>query len=263
VNNFTNIVVPHSLLTKVSPKVATAPWYRQVLMGVGSVGNVTPDAIVYVPVYAKLADGSTLSGLQFRAVVTPQDYAPPLTAAPQLVMSGGTMSPYLTKSLKSDATAFGWSLGSFNFLSRSSNFLGWVTFTVPHTAVSGQSYLVSLANADGAPNANTQYNFESRSATVTVNAPATPASICSDEWKVCFFGSTTNPAAADNAYPDGDGVPNWVEYLTGTDQTNPQSKLLVGINGAAITKGQLKNQLTWLTAPGKAYQLQSCPTLTG
>jgi sugar lactone lactonase YvrE len=263
VNNFTNIVVPHPLLTKVNPKVATAPWYRQVLMGVGSVGNVTPDAIVYVPVYAKLDDGSTLSGLQFRAVVTPQDYAPPLTAAPQLVMSGGTMSPYLTKSLKSDATAFGWSLGSFNFLSRSSNFLGWVTFTVPHTAVSGQSYLVSLANADGAPNVNTQYNFESRSATVTVNAPAPPASICSDEWKVCFFGSTTNPAAADNADPDGDGVPNWMEFLAGTDPTSPQSKLQIASGGLLTTKSQRQMQLNWLTAPGRAYELQSSSSLTG
>jgi sugar lactone lactonase YvrE len=252
----TNLVVPHALAGP-SAKINTlsAPWYRQVLLGAASVGYAVPGTTVDVPVYTKLADGSTLSGLQFRAVVTPQGDAPALTVSPQLTLAAGVTGPLLTKSFKAGETAFGWQLDSFDYLSRSSNFLGWVSFTIPPTATTGQSYIVSLANADGSPDADTQYDFETRSATVTVNAAAPPATICSDEWKIYFFGSTTNPAAADDADPDHDGMPNWMEFLAGTDPTSALSKLEVG--GVLTTnKGQNQMNLNWLTAPGRAYALQ-------
>ena len=257
VGNATNLVIPHVMAAVAShDNTVSAPWYRQVLLGATSVGNAAPNSIVSVPLYAKLADGSTLSGMQFRAVVTPLNGAPALTTSPQLSLAGGVASPLLAKSFKSGETAFGWQPGSFNYLSRSSNFLGWVVFSVPTNAVTGQSYQVSLANADGSPDLTNQYDFETRSATVTVNAPAPPASICSDEWKIHFFGSTTNPAAADAADPDGDGVPNWIEFLTGTDPTSAQSKLQLGSAGMVASRNQKQMQLNWLTAPGRAYALQ-------
>jgi hypothetical protein len=256
----TNLVVPRSRTTsapKATPKASSPwPWYRQVLLGLDSVGNVAPNATVAVPIYAQLADGSSLSGLQFRAVVTPQNGAPALTTAPQLATATGVTSPLLTQSFQAGETAFGWSLDSFNLLSRSSNFLGWITFTVPTNAVAGQTYQVSLLNADGAPNATNQYDFETRSATVAVNAAAPPATICSDEWKLHFFGSTTNPAAADNADPDGDGVPNWMEFLAGTDPTSALSKLHLTGALATVGKSHTQMQLNWLTAPGRAYVVQ-------
>jgi DNA-binding beta-propeller fold protein YncE len=261
----TNLVVPHIATKVVAGKVQsiTAPWYRQALVGGNSVGNVAPGSTVNVPVYVTLQNGSTLSGLQFRTVITPQGGAPAIAGSPQLNLASGVTSPYLQKSFKAAEAAFGWQLGSFGYQSRSSNFLGWVSFVIPPTALAGQAYTVSFANPDGAPDLDTQYNFESRSATVTVNAASPPASICSDEWKIYFFGSTTNPAAADNADPDGDGVPNWMEFLTGTDPTNPQSKLQINLGGLTTVSNQLQTQLNWLTAPGKAYELQSCSNLTG
>jgi hypothetical protein len=230
------------------------PTYYQVLLGAESVGNVAPNTTVSVPVYAQLADGANLSGLQFRAVVTPQNGAPALTTAPQLKTA--VASPLFTQSFKPGETAFGWSLDSFNFPSQSSNFLGWITFTVPTNAVTNATYQVSLLNADGAPNATNQYDFETRSATVVVNAAAPPATICSDEWKTAFFGSTTNPAAADNADPDGDGVPNWMEFLEGTDPTNALSKLQFTGALAIVGKGQTQMQFNWTTALGRAYQVE-------
>jgi len=263
----TNLIAPRAQEASVANVTAQPsqpwPWYRQVLLGAGSVGNVSPNATVNVPIYIQLAENSSLSGLQFRAVVTPQNDAPAITAPPQLATAAGVANPLLTQSFKNGETAFGWSLGSFNYLSRSSNFLGWLTFTVPTNAVTGQSYQVSLLNADGAPNLTDQYDFETRSATVAVNAAAPPATICSDEWKIHFFGSTTNPAAADNADPDGDGIPNWMEFLAGTDPTNPQSKLQLACNGYATTKGQTHMQLNWLTAPGHAYAIQWSTNLAG
>ena len=267
INSTTSLVVSHALSGPTAKSLIQTnspwPWYRQVLLGAVSVGNASPNSTVYVPVYAKLAEGSSLSGLQFRAVVTPQNGAPALTTAPQLMPASGVNSPLLTHSFKAGETAFGWELGSFNYASRSSNFLGWISFNVPTNAATGHSYQVMLLNADGAPSPTNQYDFETRSATVAVNTTAPSTSICSDEWKIHFFGSTTNPAAADNADPDGDGIPNWMEFLAGTDPTNPQSKLQLATPAITARKGQSQVSINWLTAPGRAYALQWNSNLIG
>jgi hypothetical protein len=168
----------------------------------------------------------------------------------------------LQQSFDASQRGFGWSLGSLSYLSRSSNLLGWITFTIPTSAKSGQTYSISFVNADGAPNLSVQYDFESRSAYVAVGGSAPPASVCSDEWKIHFFGSLANPSAADLADPDGDGVPNWMEYLAGTNPTDPNSRLQ--LSGPAIQAGKAQSQkvIQWLTAPGKAYEVQWSSSLS-
>ena len=239
------------------------PWYRQVLLGAVSTGNALPGRTVNVPAYVTLSDGAALSGLQFRVVVTPQGGAPALTQAPQFALALGVPGPTLQQSFDTSGAGFGWALGSFDYRSQSSNFLGWVTFTVPADARSAQTYAVSFANADGAPNLSVQYDFETRSAVVAVGGSAPPATLCSDEWRIHFFGSLTHPNAADLADADGEGVPNWREYLAGTDPTDPNSRLQ--LSGAASPAGKAQNQmaLQWLTAPGKAYEVQWSSNLSG
>ena len=92
---------------------------------------------------------------------------------------------------------------------------------------------------------------------------APPASICSDDWKIHFFGSLTNPNAADLADADGDGIPNWREYSAGTDPADPNSRLQ--LSGPTTQAGKALSQQTiqWLTAPGKAYEVQWSPNLSG
>ena len=246
------------------PKSASPwPWYRQALIGAVSTGNAVAGRTVNVPVYVKLSDGAILSGIQFRVAVTPQGGAPALTQAPQLALAPGVPGPTLQQSFTASDAGFGWSLGSFDYLSRSSNFLGWVTFTIPASAQPGQTYSVSFANADGAPNLNAQYDFETRSASVAVGGSAPPASICSDEWRIHFFGSLANPSAGDLADADGDGVPNWIEYLAGTDPKDPDSRLQLSGSVTPAGKAQSQMALHWLTAPGKAYEVQWASKLSG
>ena len=38
-----------------------------------------------------------------------------------------------------------------------------------------------------------------------------------DAWQIQYFGNPNNPAAAPNATPAGDGIPNWVKYLLGVN----------------------------------------------
>lgn len=84
----------------------------------------------------------------------------------------------------------------------------------------------------------------------------------SDEWKIHFFGSVTNGLAGDNVDADGDGVPNWQEYLAGTDPTNPNSVFKFSSAGFS-TNGTPGVALNWLTAPAKTYVLESTPALGG
>jgi hypothetical protein len=260
----TNLILPaasaYASMTKTTPYI----WYKQALVGGVSIGNATPGSTVNLPVYVTMQYGSTLGGLQFRTLVTPQNNAPALASAPQFNSTAGVVSPFIQQSFKAGETAFGWSLvpaPSFNCQPGTSNFLGWVSFTIPSTAQSGQVYTVSFPNADGAPDMSTQYDLETRSANVTVNGPAIPASICSDEWKIYFFGSVTNPLAADSADHAGTGMPNWMAYLAGTDPTSPASRFQ--FSGIARPKGLSQASLQWLTAPGKAYELQWSTNLAG
>ncbi|HXP59249.1 MAG TPA: hypothetical protein VN829_02100 [Dongiaceae bacterium] len=261
--NFSVALLPGPMLRLPRPKLV-APWYRQALVGAVSLGQALPGTSVAVPVYVETTDGATLSGLQFRALVTARNGAPPPTQTPQFIpAAAGIPAPSLQLSSQPGEMAFGWPLGTVDFLSRSSNFLGLVAFTIPASALPGHVYSLSFANADGAPDLQTQYELETRSASVTVQGPAIPASICSDEWKLNFFESLTDPRAADNADPDGDGMPNWMEFLAGTSPVDPNSKLEFNPPEAAVVNGQTRTVLHWLTAPGRAYEVLCSPQASG
>ncbi len=235
----------------------STPWYRQALVGATSIGNIPGGYQVNVPVYVKLVNGASLSGLQFRAVITPRNNAPAFTQAPAFTPAAGVPAPVFVRTVQSGQAAVGWPLGSFNFTSGSSNFLGWITFSMPLQVEVGDVYAVSFAQPDGAPDIDTEYELESRTAYVAAFAPAPQPSICSDEWKLHFFSSLNDPAAADLADADADGEANWAEYLAGTDPTDGNSKLKF----LSATKQAKPSQIVvkWQTAPGRTYELQSAP----
>jgi PKD repeat protein len=72
-------------------------------------------------------------------------------------------------------------------------------------------------------------------------------------WQIQYFGSTTNPAAAANADPDGDGLSNLAEFLSGTDPTNSAS----GLHITYVTPSGSDVVVTWATAGGTTNVVQS------
>lgn len=248
----TNLVTPAAL----RPATITPPgevWHRQVALGALPLENVSPGATVNVPVFARVAPGAQLAGLQFRALVNPVGGAPALASPPQFIAFG--LAPALVAG-QTNAVAAAWNVGQLAFSQLSSNLLGFVRFTVPASAAAGAGYTVSFANADGSPDFLTQYSFETRGASVWVGrvAPA-PPSVIADEWKTHFFGDAASPNAADLADPDGDGVVNALEYFAGTDPTSAASRVQLAPGGWRNSGRDLAFQL--LSAPGKLYVLES------
>ncbi|HEX3716367.1 MAG TPA: chitobiase/beta-hexosaminidase C-terminal domain-containing protein [Verrucomicrobiae bacterium] len=238
-------------------------WLRQALIGAGTVTNAAAGTTCSIPIYVKIGSGYSLSGLQFRSILSAKGSAP-APGAIQFVPASGVPAPSIDlPGLSSNDIACAWSLGAFSQSLQGSNYLGVITFEVPAGVTNGESYCLRFVGVDGAPDYTTAYAFESLPGTVWVGPSALqPPQITSDEWRTYFFGDVSNSLAADNADPDGDGSPNWQEYLAGTNPTNSQSRLQFesanfnaeGISGLA---------LNWLTAPGKTYILESNPALGG
>ncbi len=249
------------------PKTETAlppgqVWLRQAQIRGVPVANAVPGALCQVPVWVNVLPGYSLAGLQFRASLVPENGAPPVTQ-PLSFLPALAASPKLVTYLNDVLCA--WPIPSgITPLLAGSNFLGYVQCPIPPNALQGQSYALQFSYCDGAPDMLTQYDLESFQALVWVaSTPRTQPSLTSDEWKIHFFGSTDAVQAADAADPDGDGVPNWQEYLAGTDPTNRQSVLQLTTSVASNSKGINGVNLGWLSAPGKSYVVEACPTLNG
>lgn len=77
--------------------------------------------------------------------------------------------------------------------------------------------------------ANTQYSYrvyatDSTGATYLSQPSTFTTPTVLQNWRQTFFGSTNGTSnAADSADPDGDGVPNLVEFATGKNPTNPNA----------------------------------------
>lgn len=75
-----------------------------------------------------------------------------------------------------------------------------------------------------------------------------------DGWEIQHFGSLAHAASAD---ADSDGVPNGLEFQTGTDPQDAASKFT--LSATPLSKNEVT--LEWPSVMGKTYQLQTSTTL--
>jgi hypothetical protein len=97
-----------------------------------------------------------------------------------------------------------------------------------------------------------------------------------DSWQIQYFGSATNPNAAPNATPAGDGVPNWLKYTLGLDPMVPGVVLPEGVvwaNGKTVSNPVNPSdtntvaiytaaEVVFNTEVGKTYQIEAASTLS-
>ena len=93
-------------------------------------------------------------------------------------------------------------------------------------------------------------------------------------WQVQYFGSASNPAAAANATPAGDGIPNWLKFSLGINPLIPGATNAVGgivwANGTALGGNASTNtvqiytaaEVTFNTQAGTTYQVQAASSLS-
>jgi hypothetical protein len=249
--------------TSSSPPPPGLVWQCEASLTVSTVTNLAPGKTCSMPVYANVQPGDSLGGFQFRATVSPVGDAPAAGSVEfEPAENVPSPMPELYGTNVNDIPVV-WELGAFETPLENRSYIGNISFQVPSSAQQGQSYSVHLTGVDGGPDGTTDYSMESFPGYAWVLSTALqPASVTSDEWKIYFFGSLTNSLAADDVDADGDGVPNWQEYLAGTDPTNPKS--VFQFAGAGVsTNANGGVALSWLTAPGKTYILQSIPALGG
>jgi hypothetical protein len=216
---------------------------------------------VDVPVRIKVASGYKVAGLQFRAIVNSEGAAPPVVQPVQFIQDLALPTPITIKGgqegLPANQVAAAWSLLQNPFPQAIQNIkiLGQVRFTVPADAQAGQQYIVRFSNADGAPDMNTQLDFETVPAVIWIGTPAgAPPEMISDEWKTHFFGNLLNRWAKADADPDGDGVPNLAEFLAGRDPAKLRLHVLSEEWQNSLKQNGFK--LQWFAAPGKRYLVE-------
>jgi PKD repeat protein len=139
----------------------------------------------------------------------------------------------LTDTSTGDITNRFWDFGDSSTTNLTTN-------SVAHTYAAG-TYTVTLvvSGADGV-STNTKPNY------IT-------ALTAFQSWQVLYFGDTSNPAAAPNADPDGDGQNNLAEFLAGTDPTNSISAF--HITSIVATGNDLR--INWMMGLGTTNALQS------
>lgn len=234
-------------------------WQRDGRIGAISVGNAQPSSTVDVPIYFKSLSDAGFSTLQFRISVMPSEGAPELSQPPQFIPNGA--APFVsTVGLNQLVCAWaGFGMGStFNPPLTGSNIIGFVRIQIPASATAGNYYVVRFHRADSG-SGNTQFNLESIPGAVWVlNQPSIPFAVVSDEWKTNFFGNLTNRWADPQADPDADGVPNWLEFASGTDPVKPRFHNIPN----EWTQNGNRFKLRWFGRPGKRYIVEVNDSLT-
>ncbi len=148
--------------------------------------------------------------------------------------------------------------------SQGKNFIGSTSVT---TNGSGSASFASLHLAAAVPIAPVQSggsvitatatdpsnNTSQFSAPVAVTATDSGGAGIPDNWMVAHFGPTwqTNPSAAPNADPDGDGLTNAQEFLAGTDPKSGGNSLHI----TAIARSGIDRLVAFASVTGKTYRV--------
>ncbi len=117
-----------------------------------------------------------------------------------------------------------------------------VSFDVTPYVASSNLATFSVSSADVPPSVASRLRPQIAVLTIT----GAPAPKLFQQWQMYYFGCTNCPQAAPNADPDGDGVSNTNEFLSGTVPINSDSALR--IVSLLVTVNDV--QITWKTSGG-------------
>lgn len=140
--------------------------------------------------------------------------------------------------------------------------IGSIDFSIPPNTGTDALYTVQIDRAEASPNGILLVPATKENGFVIMeNRVFTPWSDeIPDTWRIQYFGSVVNAAAAPDADPDGDGMTNLQEFRAGTNPTDSQSRFAV--RGEKSPLGQFALILSWPSQVGKIYRLEGASTLS-
>jgi streptogramin lyase len=224
--------------------------------------EVAPGEQVSVAVPVEVTGSLPIRVLMLNLNIVPVGDAPPLVEAARLVPSSALGEPTLASSHNPGNLAAAWLDNTVPGL-RGSTAIGRVAFRAP--AVPNTSKLVyrlDYEHASASPNGIALFPQHILEAGALPEVPLPDESAIGDgipdSWRLLYFSSVTDAAAAADADPDGDGTSNRAEFLAGTKPTDPLSNLKL-----ALAPGPQRTGFTvrWQSVSGIAYLLESAPAL--
>ena len=109
------------------------------------------------------------------------------------------------------------------------------------------------------PIASTEINPEAIQLITDWITQILPTRLSFSEWQAYYFRSPTDPAAAPNADPDGDGQSNMEEYLANTNPTDATNRL--ELPRGSITNNGTQVQFTFMQPANRAALVETSTDL--
>jgi hypothetical protein len=126
--------------------------------------------------------------------------------------------------------------------------------------------LATVRAVDGAPASGetvpvTGFTASTRGRVIRADLSIVPPLDDYEAWATAIFGSPTNPDAARDADPDGDGFTNDGEHAAGTDPLDPAS--LLRVLTLTLAEDQSSATVEWQSVDARNYILESAPGVDG
>ena len=225
---------------------------------------VQAGGIINVPIKATVSGTGRPKRMMLGVLVEPMGGAPALTEAigytPGSTSLIGAPSTTFTLRQGSYALSLGWidtsGFGGVPGLVSGQNTLVTLSLKPSRNLVAGEFYKIRIMHFSASPgfvyNSTTQDGIVSP---VSMDNISTMGDGIPDSWRYRFFGQVLDLATLKDADSDGDGIPNWLEYLAGTNPTDAKSGFKVAKPEPTPAAGTV---LRISTVVGKQYVVESC-----
>jgi hypothetical protein len=215
---------------------------------------------VQVPIRVLAADTLPLRVLMLNVEIDPLDGSPAITNAVSFTASAGLeTSSILTSSIGPNMYGAAW-LDSTVTGVTGTGLIGTLNITLPPNVTANSSYRVHFDHFSASPNGIALFHATVQDGLITVanRSGSSWNDGISDNWRLLYFGTVSNPLSAAGADPDGDGASNWQEYIAGTNPLDGTSAFKFG---SAAMPGGSGFVLQWPSVVNKHYTLQSSTSI--
>lgn len=225
--------------------------------------GVEPGQTIPVPVRAQITGKYPVRVLMLSLKVEPLDGSPPITVPAKLTAVSTLGTPAFSDSRNAANAAAAWLDESVDGV-WGTNVVGTLQVTIPPTATTTSAYRISFAHVSASPNGLGLLPNSSQAGLLSVADRQTSSwhDGIPDSWRLRYFGSVSNVLSAASADPDGDGVPNWAEYQSGTNPMDKKSALrLTGTRVSSNATSTASPVLRWPTTAGLKYSVECSASL--